>query len=213
MVSPPTGGLFNLIVTGSQHRIGNNYIEGLYSATFVIQSSDTELLPRTAISSSLRFTQVWGSLDGTVGYLTKSDFDISQMARDTSAPAPENMRVQAIDTRSVYDKDSVARIRLFIDSIGSQGYVANAIKLPIEKTSLVFSVAYYRVRESFSSRIAIPFERESNATRISSDGKGMYFDLYMQDLEPGRTYEIDVLVNDSGRDHLYTAICPRFRVE
>ena len=72
---------------------------------------------------------------------------------------------------------------------------------------------YYRVRDFESDRVLIPFERTNNATRLSTDSKGMYFDFYMDSLAKGRTYVFDFLIKDRDSDRIFTNVPARFRVE
>ena len=48
--------------------------------------------------------------------------------------------------------------------------------------------SYYSVRDAHTDEIIVPFDTEF--TKLSADGKGMYFDLHMEGLQPERYYKI-----------------------
>ena len=48
--------------------------------------------------------------------------------------------------------------------------------------------SYYSVRDAHTDEIVVPFD--NNFTKLSADGKGMYFDLHMDGLQPERYYKI-----------------------
>ena len=66
--SPSTASsYFKRVLTASQHKVGNNFVTGVYSASFTI----TEYLTATLREhlkgqDSAVFVETWGSLDGTV---------------------------------------------------------------------------------------------------------------------------------------------------
>ena len=49
----------------------------------------------------------------------------------------------------------------------------------------------------------MPFTKENNATRISSDNSGMYFNLSTKNWPKGRSYTVDVLVVQSENENVY----------
>ena len=71
---------------------------------------------------------------------------------------------------------------------------------------------YYSIRDAFKGNITIPFETNNNATLLSTDADGMYFDLYMSDLSPGHTYEIDVMIKDDNINQVFKNIGKQFIV-
>jgi hypothetical protein len=72
---------------------------------------------------------------------------------------------------------------------------------------------YYRVRDASSGDIIIPFEKSNNSTLCSTDSNGMYFDIYMDTLSPGRVYTIDFEITENGNTQLFEGDAARFRVE
>ena len=206
----PSGGQFNLIVTASQHSVGSTFLTGVYSASFTLLSTHNELSPRLALSESIEFTQIWGSLDSTVGYKTGSKYRIYKQDRRFASRTHRNYAINATNMRHSYRSDERVRVRIFAQSLDDFSTVAS--KLPVKSTSVIFTSAYYSIRDAYANDVAVPFETTYSATKLSTDGDGMYFDLFMSDLNAGKVYEIDMLVRDGGLDDVYRNIGLRFRV-
>ena len=86
-------------------------------------------------------------------------------------------------------------------------------KVPLETKSKIFTSMYYRIRDVSSGDIIIPFEKNQNSTLCSTDSNGMYFDLYMDSLSPGRVYTIDFEIVENEISQLFEGDAARFRVE
>ena len=69
----------------------------------------------------------------------------------------------------------------------------------------------YRVRDYASGKIIIPFNE--NATKLSADGKGMYFDFYMSSLSSGRSYVFDFNIKINDFDIVIKDVASNFIVE
>ena len=41
----------------------------------------------------------------------------------------------------------------------------------------------------------------------------MYFDIFTEDLDVGRTYMVDILIKDAGNDRVYEQVGGTFRIE
>ena len=52
---------------------------------------------------------------------------------------------------------------------------------------------YWRLIDPYTKEELIPFD--DVGTKLSADGEGMYFDLYMNGLEPERFYKILIKTN------------------
>ena len=213
--SKSKGTYFSKIVTGSQHKIGNNYISGTYSASFSIsQFSGTNkgeirnnsLRNEIKNAGSATLKEIWGSLDGTVGYLTSSII-INSVDRTSFDNKPSRLIVSITNMVSEYRLNERARLRVFVEDVGG---TIQAKKLPIENVSEIFTKMYYRVRDFVSGDVIIPFHK--NGTILSTDSTGMYFDLYMDSLHRGRLYVIDFKISDKGFDQVFEDVAAKFRV-
>ena len=72
---------------------------------------------------------------------------------------------------------------------------------------------YYRIRDTVSGDLIIPFEDDNNGTRVSTDSNGMYFEIIMSSLFPGRAYTVDLLIVENGNEIVYECKGTRFRVD
>tara|TARA_R110001583_G_scaffold7985_11_gene38962 strand:+ start:9233 stop:10762 length:1530 start_codon:yes stop_codon:yes gene_type:complete len=201
-------GSFSKIVTGSQHNIGNSYMTGVYSATFAISSFNTLLNEEIKNAASATFDQYWQSRDGSVGFLTSS-LVIKLPDRTSYSRSTNRLFVNITNLRTEYSRSQKVRFRVFVEDVGKQ---IVATKTPLASVSEIFNNMFYRVKDAENNRVIIPFETESNGTCLSTDSKGMFFDLYISDLYAGRTYAFDFLVKDRGIDDLFVDVASTFRV-
>ena len=194
--------------SGSQHKIGNNFITGVYSSTFAISEFVSSLRTEIVNAASCTFKEVWGSSDGTVGYLTSSVI-INQVQRSSFSNVTQRLYVNITNIKNSYKLTDMTRLRVFVEELGLP---VKAVKIPISMPSKIFTKMYYQVRDSQSDKVIIPFETQSNGTRLSTDTDGMYFDFYMTNLSVGRTYAFDFLITDMGINQVFTNVPARFKV-
>jgi hypothetical protein len=95
----------------------------------------------------------------------------------------------------VYQSTEKVRFHVFVQNPLER---VRASKIPLERKSLLFNNMFYQIRDANSGQIVIPFEDINNGTKLSVHDDGMYFDLYMEDLEIGRVYAIELKFIDMG---------------
>ena len=110
-----------------------------------------------------------------------------------------------------YRHDNIIKLRIFGRDLNNDRLTSS--KKPYSRDSVVFDEVYYRVRDVNSGDILIPFERNKNGTRVSSDKEGMFFELRMNNLFSGRTYKFEFLVIDRGIETIIEDAGTRFRVD
>jgi hypothetical protein len=210
LVATGSGELLTKYVTASQQSIGSNFITGAYLASFILRSTDSDYVPLIVASGSVDFYPYWESLDGTVSFLTGSSFAVSQQPRTTAVNSPRNLTVNITNMKPEYQVDEKVRMRIFVQD-NTAPIVAS--KLPLESKSMIFTNMYYSIRDTQSNEVIVPFETNKNATLLSTDSQGMYFDLYMSDLVAGRSYRVDLLIKDNDTDHVFKNIGKKFKVD
>jgi hypothetical protein len=203
-------GTFTQSYNVSQHSIGSNFVNGLYSATLAIPSVDSNLVDWIKVSGSAEFTEVWGSLDGTISYLSSS-LTIMPITPLASNRSQRRLEMNVTNCRSEYEKWEVARFRVYAFDYDEAGEYL-AAKVPIEAKSIVLKDVHYRVRDFNSNDLVIPFDTTYSSTKMSVDSNGMYFDFYMDSLPPGRVYKLEMLVRDRGIDQIISSVGGKFRV-
>ena len=68
----------------------------------------------------------------------------------------------------------------------------------------------WQIRKAFSRDIVIPFDNQ--ATLCSADQNGMYFDIFMEDLDINEVYEIEFMITEVDKDYFITNSGFRFKV-
>jgi hypothetical protein len=198
-----TGGWQNLYFTGSQRTIG------VYSASFFASSSSPFISWNLMTTGSLDVTPVWGSLDGTVFYLTGTKFTLRPRQATTSFAEVTRyfFSAQLPSTISVGEKRCV-RVNIF-------DYASQQIKLsriPYEMPSLVIRDVYYQIRNIDKNDVVIPFDSVTNSTRLSSDTMGMWFDLDTTGFVAGYRHCVDIKIITQGYEHVLKSVSPAFIV-
>jgi len=212
------GTFFEKVITASQHKIGKNFITGVYSASFLVSqftgSNSGEIRFNSALSNEIKnaasatFTEIWSSTDGTVGYLTSS-FVINTVDRTSFNNQSKRIVVTITNMQPEYRNDGKIKFRVFAEDVDRP---VRYKKLPFVTPSQIFTSMFYRIRDSVSNQVIIPFDTSNNGTLCSTDSDGMYFELYMDSLFKGRLYTIDFLLRDHGFDQLFTDVPAKFRV-
>jgi len=201
-------GSFNFVVTGSQHKCGtgNNFLPGVYSASFALTSCDTTPVTGTitladviAASGSVTFSAFWKSLDGTLGYHTGS-LNVARPARTRGNFTSRRPFLRITNARNVYSTSDVFRFRVFGVDLETQFY--HATKRARKLTSVIFDKVYYQIIDKTTGKVVIPYDTVVDATRLSVDSEGMFFNFNMQALPTGRTYGVQFLVNDRGQSYV-----------
>lgn len=201
-------GSYTLTVSGSQHAIGSQFVTGVYSASFAIPSNDSTLLTEIRSAGSATFSEVWGSIDGTVPF-NSGTLVIFAPNRSAFAYGSDALHVTLPNIRSEYSSTETVRIRVHaIDHDDDSTIVFR--KLPRVRPSKIFTNMYYRVRDAHTNEIVIPFDTTYNSTLLSTDTDGMYFDLHIDALTIGVVYTFDFLI-EGASDTIVKSV-GRFRV-
>jgi len=212
------GTFFEKIITASQHKVGDNFIAGIYSASFAVSqftsSNSGEIRQKSALENEIKnagsatFTEIWESLDGIVGYLTSS-FVINSVNRTSFSNQSARLIVNITNMQPQYRNTDIVKFRVFAENIDRP---VRYKKLPFVTPSEILTSLFYRVRDVDSGDVIIPFETENGGTLCSTDSNGMYFTCYMDSLFKGRLYTFDFMVIDSGVNQIFTDVAAHFRV-
>jgi hypothetical protein len=208
--SQDRGTFFTTSVTASQHKIGLNYITGVYSATFAIGEFSSGTLRNEIVNaSSATFDTYWGSTDYKLGFHTGS-LTVNTVKRTSFDNASDKFFLNVTNLRSRYKSFEKVKLRVFVENLGREVIFK---KSPLESKSEIFTKMHYRVRDALNGRIVVPFDRAYKGTLLSTDSDGMFFDFYMDCLPAGRTYVFDFLIEEFGVDRVFTEVGSKFRVD
>ena len=216
-------GSFSKVVTGSQYAIGDNFITGVYSASFAISSYDTSIVSGTQTiknfadkSGSITFDTVWASFSNTdTNPFLSSSLTIKVNERNSFDNTPRRLNVTVTNLRHAYKSNESVRFRVFAADVDNGPLFS---KLPIIRPSVIFDSAFYRILDKSSGDIIVPFDDDTtsgqkSATKLSTDSQGMYFDMYMSDLSVGKVYEVQFKINDNGSTQVIEDAGVFFRVD
>ena len=179
---------------------------GLYSASFCMPFSSGGLIISgtgwsgetihdfAQASGSIVFEEYWSSLDGTVGFYTGS-LEIKRAFSTSYNSTSRDLDLIVTNCKDEYKKSDEVRIRVFVRDFDE---VMKAKRVPYDKKSVVVDKVYYRIVNADTNNVVIPFETSNDATRLSTDMDGLYFDLQINSLDIGSDYTIEFLVVDRG---------------
>ena len=190
-----SGGTYQLIFTGSQHKIGSYFVTGVYSASVNIPSTNSILNAKLQQSGSVKFTPIWGSLDNTVSYITGSAIYARPPQRGAMSLGPRKLVITIVGLKESYGTDESPMLRVHIFDHTSPLIMAS--RLPVELPGIVIRDVHYQIRDAITGETIIPFDTVKNSTRVSSDSSGMYFTLKTSNLTNNRSYVIDILTTGS----------------
>lgn len=187
---------------------GNLPLLGYYQASVTLDpSTDPALAAYLGADKKATFQTYWKSLDGTLLYSSGSWLTFTLPQSGEAVISERNFVVNVTNLKNFYQASDVARLRVFVQDRNTE---QPAFHIPTPAKSLVFREMNWRLMNAFSREVVIPFH--STATKVSSDGVGMYFDLYMSDLDTQVVYELEFQITENGRSYFITNEGFRFKV-
>jgi len=185
---------FSASFTGSQRQDGGINQTGSYYADVVIPLNSLGLSNVMQTSKTLFFRPVWTSLDKTVVFSETEDIPMSVLMGSNTAVNPKNYGINITNLLDNYINTDVARLRVFVYDFDT---TLTSFYLPYKATPKVFKNMHWRLIDPYTKEVIIPFDETDNGTKMSADGEGMYFDLYMSDLPLNRQLEIEMLIKEN----------------
>jgi len=174
-----------------------NSQEGIYACDFILDPvGNSELETFISTSSEIGFDIRWRSLDETVVFA--KDFVIFKKLSGIFVNSQEkNYVVNAINLKDEYARDENTRIKVIVQN---KTMLQKDYRYPTPSQFTIIPDMRWRLLNSYNGEEIIPF---STSTRLSTDKEGMYFDLYIQDLDVNEVYELEFLIrNEQGKDFI-----------
>lgn len=113
-------------------------------------------------------------------------WDDSTHSQQSSAKLNGALNVSLYNNKAEYNKNDVAKIKLHVrDKYPNRTFATSSNYLDV---GYLTTSSYYSIRDAHTEEIVIPFD--NNCTKLSADSEGMYFNLYMNGLQPERYYRI-----------------------
>lgn len=165
-------------------------VDGIYSSKFMLSTFEPTFRDYLSGSRSIEFKVSWKSVDGSVTYA--HDYATFNAVDGTFGNLQSrNWITNITNLKHQYSKDTLypVRLRVFVQDYDLTQVAAKLAGL--SKSAIVKNMKY-RLKEAYTKKIVIPFD---DSTALSYDRDGMYFDLWVSDLDVGEVYEIELLIS------------------
>ncbi len=161
-----------------------NYPTGIPNHGFIIKNSDSI---EENVSGS-RGTLSYFSVDTHTIYPPRLSFKWNDSIHNLQSYAKTSgeLNVSLYNNKNEYNQNDVAKIKIHVrDKYPNRSFVTSSNYL---NPGYFTTSSYYSIRDAHTEEIVIPFD--NNCTKLSADFQGMYFNLYMNGLQPERYYRI-----------------------
>lgn len=196
-----TGSIFGAL-TGSSSVITGSLFSGFTNGAFIGMFAGTLTGSFVGVFSGTIY-------EGTHGYHTGS-LIVYNFNRTAFSNVQSKLKINITNMRNAFRTTEKTRFRVFVQD---DGFKLRLVKRPIESKSIIFDKMYYRIRDVNSDDVMFDFDIINDSTRMSTDSSGMYFDVYMSDLDVGRVYSIDVLIEINGSMQIFENVGGSFRID
>ena len=114
------------------------------SASFAINSFDSDLYDHVITSGSITFNEVWTNASETVTYLSSS-MKVKQTKRNKINLGEQRIIARILNLRHRYKPNEKVRLRVFVENADRELVLR---KTPYETPSEIYDKMYYRVRDA-----------------------------------------------------------------
>ena len=160
------------------------YPTGIPNYGFIIKNIDNV---EENISGSNGYLQYFSSDTHTI-YPPRLAFKWNDSIHNSQSISKNEgeLAVSLYGNRNEYNQNDVAKIKIHVrDKYPNRSFVTSSNYL---NPGYFTTSSYYSIRDAHTEEIVIPFD--DNCTKLSADSQGMYFNLYMNGLQPERYYRI-----------------------
>ena len=166
---------------------------GIYSASVAFTGSSTINKVFDVWFTGSNFTT--SAEDADIQFFTGSSAIKRQEASNYSTT--NKYVINFTNLQSTYNPDQSARFRMFARQKGWSPNIYTVVQATVP--TLSFESASYQISRTVDDYIVIPYGTGSvHHTLLSYDLSGNYFDLEMEMLEPGYSYNIGISIYDPG---------------
>lgn len=200
---------FSASFTGSQTSINGLFLSGAYNAVVNLDPASSYLSSFMNAAdwqgngklNEISLIPVWKTI-GTRFFLASG----SAVTFKPAGASPEFVFdspyiVTIPNLKNEFYKNEKVRFRVVVYTTHTE---LKSYKVPTQTASKVFLNMFWRLKHAYSNREIIPFETTYGSTKLSSDGRGMFFDFWMEDLDPNQVYEFEFLIKEDGKDRFVT---------
>jgi hypothetical protein len=200
---------FTFYSEGSQRTVGTfgNAVQGIYDVIFTIPSdaviNDSGTLIREELErlKTLKLKERWfPTFDPSITIKTNElQIDVNSPLSERFGLTPFEFRLSNLKSR--YKQNSIERVTVFVYD---PNYLhASTRRKSLRLRSVILNNVHYSIRDADSGQTLVDYDFEKNSTKLSYDAEGLYFDIDISILSPGRNYSFDFSAFD-GNDVLYS---------
>jgi len=164
--------------------VGQTFPDGIVNNGFLLKTLDSV---ETDVLNSFGELQYF-SLDTHTIYPPKLCFKWNDSIHLKQGSAKQNGELQVLlyGNKKEYNQNEIVKFRLHVrDKYPERSFDNESNFL---KKGYFTTGSFYSIRDAHTEREIIPFD--NNFTKLSADSEGMYFNLYMNGLQPERYYRI-----------------------
>ena len=164
--------------------VGQTFPDGIVNNGFLIKTLDSIEANHTSSFGELQYF----SSDTHTIYPPKLCFkwDDSIQINDQLSVTSGSKTISLYNNSKEYNQNDEVKFRIHVrDKYPKREFSSTSNYLNV---GYLTTSSYYSIRDAHTEREVIPFD--NSFTKMSADSEGMYFNLYMQGLQPERYYRI-----------------------
>lgn len=192
----------------NQFELNGHPLDGVYYADVPALTDDPLLDGFLSGSLEHNFNLKWKSLDGTVVF-AEDDLLFYKSLGTSSYVKNRNWNINITNLkRNISITENRVRLRVFVFDNEAEQF-RRTVMTPRKIRSVIVKNMKWRLLKAYDRTEVIPFD---DCTALSYDQDGMYFDLFVNDLDVGEVYEFELLVDDSNMKFVDGGPKYRFKV-
>lgn len=200
---------FSMSFTGSQMALAGVPVTGTYYASVSIPITSPGLLNFMGSDSFVKFQPLWKSFDSTVLYSSGATLQMNAIVGSTTAIPERNFVVNIFNLKKAYNTNELGTFRVFIQDYDTD---ITSYQIPLEPKSEIYNNMHWRLLNAHTREVVVDFDTTYNSTRLSSDGRGMFFFMYFKDFPTNYDYELEFLIRENGNDYYVNNQGFRFKI-
>lgn len=163
------------------------------------------------VSGSIEIDALWKSNDETVTYYDQKILIATSSTGRLGQTEPK-ITLTVMNLKDVYGQTDDVRIRVFAFDQNVDTHAP--VKIPRSRKAQYLGDLYWQLVNETTGEVLIKYQIENNATKLSFDSEGYYFDFLMSTPPPGGTYRFEFASKIHGRTSILSQKrFARFRVK
>ena len=166
--------------------VGQTFPDGIVNNGFLIKTLDSIEANHTASFGELQYFSSDTHTIYPPKLCFKWDDSVQTPAQQILAKQGGPLSVLLYGNKKEYNQNEIARFQIHVrEKYPTRAFTVSSNTLQV---GYFTTGSFYSIRDAHTEREVIPFD--DNFTKLSSDVDGMYFNLYMNGLQPERYYRV-----------------------